>query len=291
MKVKLLLLWMLGACAVCSLQAALADSTSLTFGVHPWPEDIAVAHLWKRLLDKRGYHVKLMAGSKAPIWAAVAKGDVDLDFESWLPHADAYYYRRFKSNITLIRPPWFKHATLGLVVPDYVHLRTVAQLKAHAKEFASGGAPTIVGISAGSSLMSLTRKAIKAYGLPFSLETSSSAAMMAALAKAYKHKTPIVVTLWAPHWAWAAYKLHYLEDPKGIFGTPGHMDHIYIFAHKGFEKAHPKVAMWLSHFQLNSPQIAQLMNIIRQSKSTDAGVEAWMGMHSKLIRSWFNSTS
>ncbi len=263
--------------------AAMAQNKALTFGVHPWPENIAVAHLWKQLLDKRGYHIKLLTAGKAPVWTAVAKGDASLDFEAWLPHADANYYKRFKSKITLIGP-WFEHATLGLVVPDYMHIKTIRQLKAHAREFTVDGSPTIVGIGAGSALTALTHKTIKAYGLPFKLQNSSSTAMMAALSRAYAQKKPIVVTLWDPHWAWAAFKLHYLKDSKGTYGSE---DHIYIFAHKGFRKAHPKVARWLSHFRLDSAQLAQLMNIVRKSPSPDAGVQRWINHHRAVTQAWF----
>ena len=281
MKKLLVILGLIGT--LCVPPAAMAQGKTLTFGVHPWPENIAVAHLWKLLLQKRGYHIKLLTAGKAPLWAAVARGNADLDFEAWLPHADANYYKRFKSKISLIGP-WFEHATLGLVVPDYVHIQTIQQLKAHAAEFKREGKPTIVGIGAGSALTALTRKTVKAYDLPFQLQTSSSPAMMAALTKAYAQKKPIVVTLWDPHWAWAAFKLHYLKDAKGTFGSE---DHIYIFAHRGFQKAHPQVARWLSNFKVNSKQLAQLMNIVRKSASPDAGVKRWIKHHHNVTQPWF----
>lgn len=102
---------------------------------------------------------------------------------------------------------------------NYLHINTIRQLKAHAGEFRVDGNPTIVGISAGSALTAVTRKAIKAYGVPFTLQNSSSTAMIAALSRAYAQKRPVVVALWNPHWAWSAFKLPYLKDSKGTYGN------------------------------------------------------------------------
>lgn len=78
---------------------------------------------------------------------------------------------------------------------------------------------TITGIDAGAGIMAATEKAIEEYGLEdYTLQTSSSAAMTAALAAAYEREEAIVVTGWTPHWKFAKYDLKYLEDPKGIFG-------------------------------------------------------------------------
>ena len=109
--------------------------------------------------------------------------------------------------------------------------------------------------------------------------------MMAALTKAYAQKKPIVVTLWDPHWAWATFNLHYLQDSKGTCGSEDHID--ISAAHKGLREAHPQVPRWLSRFRLDSAQLAQLMNVVRKSASPDAGVQRWIHAHRAVTRAWF----
>ena len=75
----------------------------------------------------------------------------------------------------------------------------------------------ITGIDPGAGIMEATEKAIEEYDLTdWDLVSGSSAAMTAALKKAYDKEEPIIVTGWTPHWKFAKYDLKYLEDPKGV---------------------------------------------------------------------------
>src|SRR5690606_42070861 len=57
-------------------------------------ENIAVSHLWKQILEEKGYRVELVQTEKAPLWAGLAGGSADMAVEVWLPHTDKAYYER-----------------------------------------------------------------------------------------------------------------------------------------------------------------------------------------------------
>ncbi|MFP3503712.1 glycine betaine ABC transporter substrate-binding protein [Burkholderia sp. SIMBA_062] len=264
--------------------ATAADDRTITIGVNNWAENIAVANLWKALLAQKGYTVSLRPGDKAIIYSAVAQGKLDLTFEVWLPSADAAPYDSVKSRVEKIGP-WFPRAQLGLAVPDYVDVDSVDQLNARAAQFQHDGKPMIFGIEPGSGLMKLTAQARTAYGLDYTVLPSSEAAMLLALERAAKRREPIVVTLWNPHWVWAKYPMHYLKDPKQVFGQP---DAIYAIATAGFGRAHPDISHWLGAWKMDDQTLGSLMNDIRAEGDADPqkGVARWIAANRERVDAW-----
>jgi glycine betaine/proline transport system substrate-binding protein len=79
----------------------------------------------------------------------------------------------------------------------------------------------IIGIEPGAGLTMATQRMIKDYGLSdWTLQTSTTAAMLAALKKAVDAKKPIVVTLWRPHWAYSAYPLPWASRTASTRSAP-----------------------------------------------------------------------
>ena len=111
--------------------------------------------------------------------------------------------------------------------------------------------------------MDITEDVIVAYGLDMELVDSSDAAMMGALDDAYRREAPIVVTLWSPHWAFAAYELKYLEDPKGMYGEN---EDIYWISTRPFVERHPEVVQWMNAWLMDDAQIGSLIQRINDAK-------------------------
>lgn len=106
-------------------------------------------------------------------------------------------------------------------------------------------------------------------------QTSSSTAMLAALKKATDEKKPIVVGLWRPHWAYDAYPVKDLKDPKGSLGKA---EDIRTVANKKFPGKFPKVAAALKKFKMNDTQLASISSAVAVDHKEDppAGVDAWL---------------
>nr|WP_243239309.1 glycine betaine ABC transporter substrate-binding protein [Sulfobacillus harzensis] len=258
-----------------------ASAKTITIGYIDWPEDVAASNLWDQILTKKGYHVKLVNASVAPVFVGVGQGTLNLFMDAWLPHTQGSYWNRIKANAIKINS-WYTSPTKeGFVVPDYVNISTTSQLKSHASEFNN----QIIGIDPGAGEMGLAQKAIKSYGLPEQLVSSSDSGMLAALSKAESQHKPIVVTLWSPHWAFAKWHLKYLSDPKNIFGPA---DHIYTIANKSFPSQHPTVDKWLKNFHMNQAQLGQLENDINAvpSSQINSAVNKWISQNQSLVNSW-----
>lgn len=183
-------------------------------------------------------------------------------------------------------------AKTGLVVPEYVvdelGIESIADLGDHAGAFDG----KIVGIDAGAGIMSSTERAIEVYGLGFSLSTSSESAMLTALDIAYTAKTPIVVTLWEPHWIMGSekYDLVFLEDPELVYGES---ESIQSYGRPGLADEDPVLAGIMERYGYETKEFASLLAYIDHAKN-DRDVEEtvaaaeWVEANPDLLETWLD---
>ncbi len=257
---------------------------SVTIGIAAgWDEDVAVSHLWKQVLENHGYQVTLKELDVAPVFVGVSKGNLDLFFDTWLPVTHADYWKKYKDQVKDLGV-WYDQATLNIAVPKYVDATSIGDLKGMADKF--GG--TITGIDPGAGLTRITKdKVMPAYGLSnYQLKTSSTTAMLAALKKATEEKKPIVVTLWHPHWAYSAFPIKDLKDPKGALGSA---EKIHTIASKQFAANNPAVVKSIENFTMDDATLADLEKVVLQdhADNLDAGVKAWMQNHQDFVNSMY----
>lgn len=235
-----------------------------------WDEDIAVSHLWKYALEQKGYTVELPQVDIGPAFAGVAKGDFDVFFDTWLPTTHEDYWNQYQGQVEDIGA-WYDKATLNIAVPEYVDAQTIGDLQGMAGTFDG----TITGIDSGAGLTRITRdEAMPAYNLnDYTLRTSSTTAMLSALKEATEAKEPIVVTLWHPHWAYSAFPIKDLEDPKGAMGGA---EEIHVIGRDGFGEDFPELTKALQDFQIDDTTLASLENtVLQEHDNPAAGAEAW----------------
>jgi len=245
-----------------------------------WADAIVATNILAAALKQAGYDARLTPVSGAAMWEAVASGDADLMVAAWLPATHAAYYAKLKNKVDVLGPN-IEGAKIGWVVPDYVTIDSIADIKANASMF--GG--KIIGIDPGAGLMRASEKAMTEYNLaPMQLVDGSDATMVAALKDAVSRKQPIVVTGWTPHFMWAAFKLKYLADPKGVFGGDETVNNV---ARKGLAKDMPEVHAILSRFKLSLPEEQGLM-MQNQASGVDPAKTAaeWVSQHPDVVKSW-----
>ncbi|MFC0865936.1 glycine betaine ABC transporter substrate-binding protein [Sphaerimonospora cavernae] len=257
---------------------------AVTIGWIPWDEDIVVTHLWKKILETKGYEVKLLNPDVAPLYAGLAKGDIDLFFDSWQPITHADYWKQYGDKLEDLQV-WYDNAKLTLAVPDYMtDVKTVEDLKAKAGDL--GG--KIVGIEPGAGLTRVTEQEVMpGYGLDgdYKLLKSSTAAMLAELKKAVEAEKPIAVTLWRPHWAYAKFPVRDLEDPKGLLGAA---EEIHAIGRKGFAADLPEVAGWLKKFTMTDEQLGSLEDLVlntHKEGEEEKAVDEWLSANPDFITS------
>jgi glycine betaine/proline transport system substrate-binding protein len=262
------------ACGGDKAGSAAGAKKKITIGwISGWDEDLVATHLWKKILEDKGYQVELKNLDTAPLYAGMAKGDIDVFLDTWLPITHEDYWKRYGNKLMKLGV-WYDNAKLTIAVPNYSDLKSLDQLKGKGAQYNG----KIYGIEASSGLQRIAdTKMLPGYGLngEFKVVPSSTAAMLTELKKATSSKQPIVVTLWRPHWAYASLPIRDLADPKGAMGQA---EQINMVARKDFAKDQPEAAGWLKKFKMDDKQLGSLedLTINKYKGQEDQAVAEWL---------------
>lgn len=245
-----------------------------------WSCATASTHVVKNIIEQKfGYKVKLTSVSGAAMWQSIASGDADAMTTAWLPVTHKDYLAKVKDQVVDLGAN-FEGAKLALIVPSYVTIDSVKDLKGNADKFNG----KIIGIDPGAGLMGLTEKFIKNNNLNYKLVEGSGATMTAALGEAIDNKKWIVVTGWAPHWKFGRWDLKMLEDPDQEFGAE---ETINTVVRQGLKEDMPEVYAFLDNFYWESSDISQVM-VWNQEDGADPNETAkrWIKENPDKVNSW-----
>ncbi|MFG2468024.1 ABC transporter permease/substrate binding protein [Streptomyces canus] len=247
----------------------------------PWDEDIAVTYLWKNVLEKRGYRLNLKQMDVGPVYTGLASGDLDLNFDAWLPYAQKNYWDKSKDRLADLGT-WYEPTSLEVAVPSYVKgVKTYEDLKGRAAEFDG----KIIGIEPGTGEMNLLKnKVLPGYGLDkeYDVVDGSTPAMLAELKRAYAKKQPVAVVLWSPHWAYSQYGLTKLKDDKKLFGEG---NTIRTIANEKFPSQYPQLTKWIKGFHMSEKELGTLEGEINRygQGHEEQAVAAWLKEHPEMV--------
>lgn len=218
-----------------------------------WATEISSTNVVRAVLEeKMGYDVDMTSVSSAAMWQGLAQGDVDAIVAAWLPVTHADYYAEVGDDVVDLGPN-LDETRIGLVVPEYVDIDTIEELKENADKFDG----KIIGIDPGAGVMNKTEQVVEEYALDnIEIVEGTGATMTAALADAIKNEEWVVVTGWSPHWKFGRWDLKYLEDSKKVYGDG---EKIHTFARKGLEEDMAEVYSFLDKFHWDNEDMEQVM--------------------------------
>lgn len=275
----------LSACGAGSDAAKLenGDNKDLSIAVfNGWDEGVAASELWKAILDEKGYSVKLDYADAAPVYSGLSTGDYDVSLDTWLPITHKSYIEQYGDKIVDLGV-WNDDAKLTLAVNADAPIDSLDELAANADKFGN----KIIGIEPGAGLTETTAdKVIPGYGLDkMDYITSSTPAMLSELKTATSKGENIVVTLWRPHWAYDAFPVKDLKDPKG---TLGDAESLHSYSRVDFDKDYPTVNGWLKNFKMDSDKLNSLENAMFNGGAKDDYTEVvkkWIGENQEYVDS------
>jgi glycine betaine/proline transport system substrate-binding protein len=255
------------------------DKGTVEIGYVNWAECVAVSNLWKVLLEEQGYQVNLTQLDAAPIFVGLSRGDIDVFMDAWLPITHETYWAEYKDSLEDYGIWYQEPAKIGIVVPKYVNVDSLEQLKEEAALFNG----KIIGIDPGAGIMKAATRANESYELGMEVIQGSEPAMMAAMDKAYGKKEAIAITGWSPHWMFAKYDLKYLADPQKEFGEA---EEIHVLANKDFSNKQPEVAAMLKKFKMSDAQIGSLEALINEGMEPAEASKQWIEDNQEVVDLW-----
>jgi glycine betaine/proline transport system substrate-binding protein len=246
---------------------------------------VAGTDLLKGALEQAGYTVKTTSVTAAMMFEGLANGDANAMVCAWLPTTHKAYYAKTRDRLVNVAANLDGGATIGLVVPDYVTIKSIADLAR--PDIAKKMDNRIIGIDPGAGEMELTQKVIQHYKLREKLIDGSDATMTAELGNQIRQHKWVVVTGWNPHWMWSRWHLRYLEDPDGVYGQP---ESIYTLARKGLQQEHPNAYAILSRFRRTLKDTDQIMDAANQpGNSIEKAATAWLHDHPDQVDAWLGN--
>lgn len=107
-------------------QAGNGESIKLVYVA--WDTEIASTNVIGKVLEQNGYNVTLSQVEVGPMFAGVANGSADAMVSAWLPSTHLEYYNTYKNDFVDLGPN-LKGTKTGLVVPKYVDIKSIEDLK------------------------------------------------------------------------------------------------------------------------------------------------------------------
>ena len=253
------------------------DGDEITLAYVSWDSEIASTHVVGEVLKDLGYDVTLTALDNAIMWEAVASGDADAMVAAWLPGTHQAQFDEYSDRMEHLGTN-LEGAVIGLVVPEYMDVDSIADLSDEAGQ-------TITGIEAGAGVVAAAEQALEDYENldGWNVQTSSSGAMVQELTTAYQNEDEIIVTGWSPHWKFSSYDLKYLEDPEGSFGEAETID---TFVREGLSEDLPEAYQLLDNFYWETEHMEEVMLEIQEGAEPEDAARNWVDNNQDIVSEW-----
>lgn len=254
------------------------DRPTITMSHNSWDDGIASTAVLANVLEDEGFKVNKVQLDPAVLVSSIATGDSDVSTVPWSKTHSAYLeeYSGQYENLG-------GHATdtvSGAVVPSYMEdVNSIEDLDNQANK-------TFVSIEPGAVLIQQTENAIDAYDnlSDWTVQGSSTGAMLSQLKQAMRNEEEIVITGWTPHWKFVEYDLKVLDDPKGIFEVG---EDLVKIVRADFKEDNPVAYEIIDNFSWSLEDVQQIMTYLQEDGITpsEAG-RRWMDDHPEKVKKW-----
>ena len=238
-----------------------------------YDEHVIQVEIFKQVVQKKlGLALEGIKVPSTEIFRSVAEEKVDATVAPWMP-AEEVSFKKYASNLEDLGAN-LHGCKSGLVVPDYVTIDRIEDLKQYAANFEN----KIYSVQRATSLGTLLPKVIASYGLGFTIDYGDEMSVMDALERKIKKKEWVVITGWQPHWMFGTHSLKFLNDGKQIFLKD---QYCATLGRKNLKQDLPEFYQILKDFKLDIHGINQALNNIYQGMTVEAAAQEYIEKHMK----------
>ncbi len=309
-------LLMTGICAstlgFSSLGLSAESSDPIKLTLHDWTGQLVTTNIMAEVLKRAGYNVELVQADYIAQFAGLKTGDLHVAMEMWeTTGRDAMDEATATGKVENIGetgmqgieewwyPSYMKERCPGL--PNWEALNDCAEEFATPETAPKGryvGAPVTWG--------GFDDERVEALELDYEvIHAGTDAALFAELESAYQRKAPILLWVYAPHWAPSKYEGEWVQFPEysaecyndpsaGInqdmaydCGKPS--GPIWKVAWSGVKDKWPGAHSAIKNFELNNDEMGQMITAIDlDGAELDSVVADWLKANESRWKAWIN---
>jgi ABC-type proline/glycine betaine transport system substrate-binding protein len=272
-----------------------------------------------RFILEEGYGCATDAipGSTLPLLAGMARGDVDVTMEIWIPNFEEAWQEQVEAGNVAAVGVNFPDAEQAWFVPRYLvegedaeapDLASVFDLPEYRELFRDPEAPDqgrFYNCILGWACEEVNTKKLHAYGLAddfTNFRPGAAAALAAAITSHYKRRQPFVAYYWGPTWVLGQYDLVALEEPPYTEACWENLKTerrpeeacayptipVSIGVNTDFQDAAPTVVAFLERYETTSDLVSAALSYIQENSGASArdAAVAFLETNTDLWTTW-----
>jgi glycine betaine/proline transport system substrate-binding protein len=252
------------------------EGVTINFGVTPWTSTVPPTKVAKLVLEDMGYTVNETQADAGGVYTGLARGDLDVFMDAWLPVMHANYMEKYgdKLDDTAVS---YTEGQLGWVVPSYVEgIESVEDIKG--KEDLFGG--KIYGIEEGAGMTVTSREMIEKLGLNLEYVASSEGGMLAQAQRLMENEEPVLFLGWRPHPMFVNYDLKVLESPEDYFQT----SEVHVITNNELKDEAAEAYEFLSKWKMPVEDIEEMIVKIDEGQDPEKVAQEWIDNHQDQVK-------
>jgi methyl-accepting chemotaxis protein len=261
---------------VSKLYQAISTNRDIRIAYPPWDSEIATTFIFKHLyFQLTGEHlepVEVEALADDEIFDAIADGHLDAAF-SYFEGLSEDMLAKYPDKLVALADHTV--ARMGFVVPPYLSIRSISDLKGRENEFDK----QIIGIEYEKMRM-WSEQALTQYNIDMTITKTNTQAMLKTIETAISRQQPVIAIGWEPHWMMDEWNLHFLDDPKGAFNA---YRRVRTVARADLRQEHPTLVKIMTAFSWPTPVANAMMLLLKNGDSPDEAAQKILIRHPELV--------